>query len=84
VADAFEAMTAARPYRMTPLTTEQALSELRKFGGVQFDPDVVDAFFKTKWSRGPSDSTTDEAADVPLIGHKAGVLTGPGRNPGAA
>ena len=38
VADAFEAMTAARPYRMTPLTHEQALAELRKFAGVQFDP----------------------------------------------
>ncbi len=38
VADAFEAMTAARPYRMTPLTQVQALAELRKFGGIQFDP----------------------------------------------
>ena len=47
VADAFEAMTAARPYRMTPLTNEQALAELRKFAGVQFDPVVVDAFVKT-------------------------------------
>ena len=28
VADAFEAMTAARPYRMIPLTTEQALADL--------------------------------------------------------
>jgi hypothetical protein len=84
VADAFEAMTAARPYRMTPLTIEQALAELRKFGGVQFDPDVVDAFFKTKWSRVSPDSEDDEVRDVPLIGHKAGALTGPGRNPGAA
>ena len=33
VADAFEAMTAARPYRMTPLTTEQAIAELRRFAG---------------------------------------------------
>ena len=33
VADAFEAMTAARPYRMTPLTSEQAMAELRKFAG---------------------------------------------------
>ena len=47
VADAFEAMTAARPYRMTPLTAEQALGELRKFAGIQFDPVVVDAFVKT-------------------------------------
>jgi putative nucleotidyltransferase with HDIG domain len=84
VADAFEAMTAARPYRMTPLTTEQALTELRKFGGVQFDPDVVEAFFKTKWARVGSDAESDEVRDVPLIGHKAGALTGRGRNPGAA
>ena len=51
VADAFEAMTAARPYRMTPLTTEQALGELRKYAGVQFDPKVVDAFVKTALGR---------------------------------
>ena len=44
VADSYEAMTAARPYRMTPLTEEQALEELRKYKGIQFDPEVVDAF----------------------------------------
>ena len=44
VADSFEAMTAARPYRMTPLSEEQALAELRKFSGIQFDPEVVAAF----------------------------------------
>ena len=49
VADAFEAMTASRPYRLTPLTSEQALGELRKYAGVQFDPKVVDAFVKTDW-----------------------------------
>jgi HD-GYP domain-containing protein (c-di-GMP phosphodiesterase class II) len=44
VADAYEAMTAARPYRMTPLTEEQAIGELRRYTGVQFDPVVVAAF----------------------------------------
>ncbi len=44
VADSFEAMTAARPYRMTPLSERQALDELRKFSGIQFDPEVVEAF----------------------------------------
>jgi putative nucleotidyltransferase with HDIG domain len=44
VADSFEAMTAARPYRMTPLTLKQAMDELHKFSGIQFDPDVVAAF----------------------------------------
>jgi HD-GYP domain-containing protein (c-di-GMP phosphodiesterase class II) len=44
VADSFEAMTAARPYRMNPLSEEIALSELRKYAGIQFDPKVVAAF----------------------------------------
>ena len=76
VADAFEAMTAQRPYRMTPLTPEQALGELRKFGGIQFDPDVVDAFVKTKWARGIPDPGRDEVRDVPMIGQAAGSIAG--------
>jgi putative nucleotidyltransferase with HDIG domain len=55
VADAFEAMTASRPYRKIPLTAEQALAELRKFAGIQFDPEVVDAFVRTKWVEGIRD-----------------------------
>mgnify|MGYP001078658616 CR=1 FL=1 len=43
VADAFEAMTAARPYRLTPLTGEEAMAELRKFAGIQFDPEIVES-----------------------------------------
>jgi putative nucleotidyltransferase with HDIG domain len=74
VADAFEAMTAARPYRMTPLTPEQALGELRKFGGIQFDPAVVDAFVRTKWAKGLADPGREEVRDVPLIGQAAGAL----------
>jgi putative nucleotidyltransferase with HDIG domain len=74
VADAFEAMTAARPYRMTPLTSEQALAELRKFGGIQFDPDVVDAFVRTDWTRGVPDPGRPEVRDVPMIGQAAGQM----------
>ncbi len=44
VADSFEAMTAARPYRMNPLSEEQAIGELHKFSGIQFDPEIVAAF----------------------------------------
>ena len=76
VADAFEAMTAARPYRMTPLTPEQALAELRKFGGIQFDPEVVDAFVRTKWANGVRDSGRPEVREVPLIGTVAGSIAG--------
>ena len=83
VADAFEAMTAARPYRMTPLTQEQALAELRKFGGIQFDPDIVDAFVRTKWARELSDPGRAEVRDVPLIGQAAGTLSAVASAPGA-
>jgi putative nucleotidyltransferase with HDIG domain len=41
VADAYEAMTSARPYRKTPLTHEQAIGELQKYTGIQFDPEIV-------------------------------------------
>ena len=72
VADAFEAMTAARPYRMTPLTHEQALGELRKFAGVQFDPVVVDAFVRTAHVDGvPDPGRPAEPRPIPLIAHAA-------------
>jgi putative nucleotidyltransferase with HDIG domain len=72
VADAFEAMTAARPYRMTPLTPEQALGELRKFAGIQFDPHMVDAFVKTKWAEGVADpGRATPPRPIPLIGQHA-------------
>jgi HD-GYP domain-containing protein (c-di-GMP phosphodiesterase class II) len=75
VADAFEAMTAARPYRMTPLTPEQALAELRKFAGIQFDPAVVDAFVRTKWVDGVADpGRASERQPIPLLGEAAGRI----------
>jgi HD-GYP domain-containing protein (c-di-GMP phosphodiesterase class II) len=72
VADAFEAMTAKRPYRMTPLSSEEALAELRKFAGVQFDPEVVDAFVKTHWVDGVRDAgRPDEPRPIPLLSQAA-------------
>lgn len=43
VCDAFEAMTVPRPYR-EPVAAEEALAELRRCAGSQFDPAVVAAF----------------------------------------
>jgi len=45
VADAFDAMTSDRPYRRT-LSTQEAIAELRRCSGAQFDGDVVEAFVR--------------------------------------
>jgi response regulator RpfG family c-di-GMP phosphodiesterase len=74
VADAFEAMTADRPYRKA-LSQDQALAELRKFAGVQFDPEVVDAFVRTSWADEARDANdTIDASDlrpIPLLAQHA-------------
>jgi putative nucleotidyltransferase with HDIG domain len=44
-ADSFEAMTSDRPYR-AGRTTEDAIEELRRYAGIQFDPGVVEAFIE--------------------------------------
>ncbi|MGE5177076.1 MAG: HD domain-containing phosphohydrolase [Hyphomicrobiales bacterium] len=45
VVDAFEAMTSGRPYR-APMPEEEALAELARCAGTQFDPRVVDEFLR--------------------------------------
>jgi HD-GYP domain-containing protein (c-di-GMP phosphodiesterase class II) len=42
VCDAFDAMTSVRPYRPSK-TRDQAIAELRRCAGTQFDPHVVSA-----------------------------------------
>jgi len=78
VADAFEAMTSARPYRMRPLSREQAIGELRKYAGVQFDPVIVDAFLHTAWAKGPADAgRPTEIRPVPLLAQAAARMVPP-------
>jgi two-component system cell cycle response regulator len=43
VCDAYSAMTSRRPYRL-PVTREQAIAELQRCAGTQFDPEVVEIF----------------------------------------
>ena len=45
LADAFDAMTTDRPYRQA-LSTEAAITEIMRFRGTQFDPELADAFAK--------------------------------------
>jgi len=46
LADAYEAMRSARSYREIPFTKAEAVAEIKKQSGTQFDPKVVDAFLK--------------------------------------
>ena len=78
VADAFEAMTSARPYRMRPLSTEQAIAELRKYAGVQFDPVMVDAFVRTAWARDAADAGRPaQVRPVPMLAQAAARMAPP-------
>lgn len=46
VADAYDAMTSARPYK-TVVSSSRAIKELLKCAGSQFDPDIVQSFAST-------------------------------------
>jgi len=46
VADAYEAMRSARSYRKIPLMKEEAVLEIKRNSGTQFDPKIADAFLK--------------------------------------
>jgi diguanylate cyclase (GGDEF)-like protein/putative nucleotidyltransferase with HDIG domain len=65
VADAFEAMTADRPYR-SALPTPQALAELRHHAGTQFDPGCVAALYRALGDRG-STAVVDAVAEGPRV-----------------
>jgi HD-GYP domain-containing protein (c-di-GMP phosphodiesterase class II) len=45
IADAFDAMTSDRPYRKA-LTHEEAVDEIKRCAGKQFDPALVEQFIK--------------------------------------
>jgi len=57
VADAFDAMTSNRSYRGAR-SVEEAIADLRKWSGTQFDPALVDAFVaalrREGWEQPPS------------------------------
>jgi HD-GYP domain-containing protein (c-di-GMP phosphodiesterase class II) len=78
VADAFEAMTASRPYRPVPLTAAEALEELHRYAGIQFDPVVVEAFSRTPTATQSAQNEDDDSGDlerppasVPTLGQVA-------------
>lgn len=47
IADSFDAMTTARPYRKIPMAIEEAIQEIKNCSGTQFNPDLVKVFIET-------------------------------------
>ena len=64
VADAFDAMTTDRPYGQI-LSTQEALAELRRCSGQQFDPQLVDAMHEA-WRCGLLDADRPRAHQIVL------------------
>jgi putative nucleotidyltransferase with HDIG domain len=59
VVDSYDAMTSRRPYREKSMPQHEAIKELRRHAGTQFDPEVVDVFLQVV-----PDPTSDD--DVPI------------------
>ncbi|MBO0802924.1 MAG: HD-GYP domain-containing protein [Nocardiopsaceae bacterium] len=86
VADAFDAMTSTRSYRGARPVPE-AVAELRKWAGRQFDPAFVDAFIaaieRDGWKTPEPPAAGDDAADVVASAVGEAGVTGPSESAGA-
>jgi HD-GYP domain-containing protein (c-di-GMP phosphodiesterase class II) len=71
VADTFDAMTSARPYR-PGVPIPATIAELQRCAGAQFDPDVVAAFLSAL-EAGVIDTATLAAAGATPAGVPHGV-----------
>jgi HD-GYP domain-containing protein (c-di-GMP phosphodiesterase class II) len=70
IADTFDAMTTTRPYRKG-LPHDFAYAELRKFGGRQFDAQLVEVFLKAHPGWGHLDEEITEEFVAAIAGKRA-------------
>jgi len=66
VADAYDAMTSARPYR-TALGHDTAMRELKRYAGIQFDAEVVRALVNADQNGNISRNTRDAGTSLRLV-----------------
>ena len=78
IADAYDAMVHDRPYKRA-MSHDQAIAELRRHAGTQFDPELVEPLLRPV--RGPRPGAgPDGARDDPARGHAAHRRAGPARH----
>jgi hypothetical protein len=71
IADAYDAMIHDRPYKRA-ITHDQAIAELRRHAGTQFDPDLVVLFCELYGEREPKPDPGIVALAAPETGgHRA-------------
>jgi HD-GYP domain-containing protein (c-di-GMP phosphodiesterase class II) len=75
VADAFDAMTSARPYNRV-LSDDEAAERLRAGAGVYWDPAVVQVFLECLPTIAREEQADDELLDRALQARSVGELGG--------
>jgi diguanylate cyclase (GGDEF)-like protein len=76
IADAYDAMTNDRPYKRA-ISHDQAISELRRHSGTQFDPELVELFCDLYASVAPEPDATVLALSAADSAHRAAPLIVP-------
>jgi hypothetical protein len=76
IADAYDAMINDRPYKRA-VSHEQAVAELRRHAGTQFDPELVELFCDLYANHAPEPDPTALAMSAKRVSHGHGPLIVP-------